>query len=326
MVVVLMQEYRPMVSVIVLTYNHEKYIKQALDSILRQKVNFDYEILIGDDASTDNTVKVLKEYKSKYSKIIKLFLNEVNLGATRNAYNLLVNAKGKYLATCEGDDYWTDDNKLQIQVEFLEKNKELVGCSHYFTVVDENNKPYKNQYLSWVKQKNIFTLNDFEGMFLPGQSATFLRKNLFLDKSIDFSYLYKIHRNVGDKTLILIYLFYGNFGLIKKYMSCYRKSYKNSMTGLIYKNKVNFLYEDYNMLNSFEKIALEFNSNLKFKLGKKILFAKSVYFFIKLFDRDYLRLCNKILKENKHHFIEYIFYIFCYYSIRFINNLKGRLT
>ena len=102
MVVVLMQEYRPMVSVIVLTYNHEKYIKQALDSILRQKVNFDYEILIGDDASTDNTVKVLKEYKSKFPNIIKLFLNEVNLGATRNAYNLLVNAKGKYLATCEG--------------------------------------------------------------------------------------------------------------------------------------------------------------------------------------------------------------------------------
>lgn len=320
MVTVIMEEYRPMVSVIVLTYNHEKYIKQALDSILRQKVNFDYEILIGDDASTDNTVKVLKEYKSKYSKIIKLFLNEVNLGATRNAYNLLVNAKGKYLATCEGDDYWTDDNKLQIQVEFLEKNKELVGCSHYFTVVDEDNKPYKNQYLSWVKQKEIFTLNDFEGMFLPGQPATFLRRNLFLNKSIDFSYLYKIHRNVGDKTLMMIYLLYGNFALIKRNMSCYRKSYNNSLTGEIYKNKSRFLYEDYKILKDFEKILLLYDKNIKFFKGKKIIFAKTVYFYVKSLKKDYLDLTILILKENKN-YIKFIIYVPLYYFTRLIKSL-----
>ena len=90
-----MENKRPMVSVIVLTYNHEKYIKEALDSILMQKVNFDYEILIGDDASSDNTVKILKKYQNRYPNIIRLFLNKINLGGTYNAYNVLINAKGK---------------------------------------------------------------------------------------------------------------------------------------------------------------------------------------------------------------------------------------
>ena len=321
-----MEEKRPMVSVVVLTYNHEKYIKQALDSILMQKVNFDYEILIGDDASVDNTIEILKEYKNKYPNVIKLFLNKSNLGATRNAYNLLINANGKYLASCEGDDYWTDANKLQIQVDYLEKNKDLIGCTHYFTVVDEDNKPLKNQYLSWIMQKDLFTIDDFKGMFLPGQSATFLRKNLFLDKSIDFTCLYKIHRNVGDKTLMLLYLLNGNFGLINKHMSCYRKSYKNSMTGLIFRNKLSFLYEDYIILNSFENISSKFNKSLKFKQGKKILFAKSTYFFLKFFDINYLKFCKKIINDNKYHYIEFVFYALYYFYIRFINKLKGLLT
>ena len=319
-----MEEKRPMVSVVVLTYNHEKYIKQALDSILMQKVNFDYEILIGDDASTDNTVKILEEYQNKYPNVIKLFLNKTNLGATQNAYNVLMNVKGRYLATCEGDDYWTDVNKLQIQVDYLEKNKDLVGCTHYFTVVDEESKPLKNQYLSWIKQKDLFTLNDFEGMFLPGQPATFLRRNLFLDKSIDFTCLYKIHRNVGDKTMMFLYLLNGNFGLIKKNMSCYRKSYYNSVTAIIHGDKLKFLSEDYDILKTFEKISLDLNNKNKFLKGKKIIFAKSVYFYIKSLNIKYLNLAKLIYKENDND-KSFVLYLPIYYAIRFKNTLQGIL-
>ncbi len=317
-----MENTRPMVSVIVLTYNHEKYIQQALDSILMQKVKFDYEILIGDDASTDKTVEILKKYKKKYPKIIKLFLNEVNMGPTHNAYNLLTNAKGKYLATCEGDDYWTDDNKLQIQVEFLEKNKELVGCTHYFTIVNEDNIPYKNQFLSWVKQKNIFTINDFCGMFLPGQPGTFLKRNLLWDKTIDFTYIYKIHSYVGDKTVMLLYLLNGNFGLIKKYMSCYRKSYHNSITSVISENKLKFLNEDYNMLKAFEKISLKFNKMYNFSRGKKIIFAKAIYFYVKTSKIAYLNLAKIILKESDNN-IAFILYVPFYYISRIIDIIKN---
>ena len=102
----------PCVSVTVLTYNHEKYIARALDSILMQKGAFSFEILIGDDASQDGTVKILKEYKEKYPQTIRLFLNTRNIGATKKSYQLLINAKGKYLATCEGDDYRTEPEKM----------------------------------------------------------------------------------------------------------------------------------------------------------------------------------------------------------------------
>ena len=319
-----MENKRPMVSVIVLTYNHEKYIKEALDSILMQKVNFDYEILIGDDASSDNTVKILKKYQNRYPNIIRLFLNKINLGGTYNAYNVLINAKGKYVATCEGDDYWTDVNKLQIQVNYLEKNKDLVGCTHYFTIVNEDGKILKNQYLSWVKQKDLFTIDDFEGMFLPGQPATFLKKNLFLDKSINFSSLYKIHRNVGDKTLMFLYLVYGDFGLIKKNMSCYRKSYYNSVTAIIYRDKFNFLVEDYNMLKKFEELSYSFNKENHFLKGKKIIFAKSIYFYIKNMNIRYFNLAKLIFKENGNS-ISFILYLPIYYVIRLKNTVKGLL-
>ena len=114
------------VSICCITFNQEEYISDALDSFLMQKTNFKYEIIIHDDASTDNTVKILKEYKQKYPDIIKLILQENNqysLGekVSVNAYNITT---GKYIAICEGDDYLTDENKLQIQVDYLEGNKD----------------------------------------------------------------------------------------------------------------------------------------------------------------------------------------------------------
>ena len=84
-----------MVSVIVPTYNHERYIRQALDSVIGQQVNFSMEILIGDDASTDNTLKIITEYKSKYPDTVYVIANKTNLGASKNSYNLVKHAAGK---------------------------------------------------------------------------------------------------------------------------------------------------------------------------------------------------------------------------------------
>lgn len=295
-----MTNNRPMVSVLMLTYNHEKYVRQALDSILMQEVNFEYEILISDDCSNDNTREILTEYKKLYPKIIKLFFNPFNIGATRNASKVLKAARGNYIAACEGDDYWTHKHKLQIQVDFLEKNKQFVGCTHLFTVVDENSKPYGNQYLSWVKQKDVFKLDDFQGMFLPGQTATFLRRNLVYDGKIDVEELYKIHSFVGDKTLMLMFLLNGDFALIREKMSCYRKSFANSSsaTGMIYRNKLQFLKDDYNIVLILEKFAQNKIDCISFKTGKKIIFTKAVVFaFLKL-NYSFLRLAFKIFRES----------------------------
>jgi glycosyltransferase involved in cell wall biosynthesis len=112
----------PLLSVCLLTYNHVKYIKESIDSVLMQKVNFSWELIIADDFSTDGTRAILLEYKKKYPNLIKLILQEHNVGPLNNFKDLLNAPKSKYIAYFEGDDYWTDPYKLQRQVDFLEEN------------------------------------------------------------------------------------------------------------------------------------------------------------------------------------------------------------
>lgn len=121
------------VSVICMAYNHEKYIANALEGFVSQKTNFDYEVLINDDASTDRTASIIAEYAQRYPEIIKPVYQKKNLYSTDTDIILdilLPLAKGKYLAFCEGDDYWTDENKLQLQVDFLDAHPEYIACVH----------------------------------------------------------------------------------------------------------------------------------------------------------------------------------------------------
>ena len=125
-------------SVFVVTYNQEKYIRQCLDSILMQKVDFDYEVVIGEDHGTDGTRVICEEYAAKYPQIRLLPLKE-RLGIARNWQRVLSECCGEYIAMCEGDDYWTDIYKLQRQVSFLEGNADYVMSFHDATIIDENN-------------------------------------------------------------------------------------------------------------------------------------------------------------------------------------------
>lgn len=119
---------KPLVSICCISYNHEKFISQCLDGFIIQKVDFPFEIVISDDCSTDNTKKIIDTYVSKYPAIFKDVSPSKNLGSTKNFYHVLEKASGKYIAYCEGDDYWIDENKLQMQVDFLENNPEYGMC------------------------------------------------------------------------------------------------------------------------------------------------------------------------------------------------------
>jgi glycosyltransferase involved in cell wall biosynthesis len=120
----------PVLSVCLITYNHVKYVTQAIDSVLAQKVNFPWELVIADDFSTDGTRDVLKDYKLKYPNLIKLILQEKNVGAAENWLQLITAPLSKYIAYFEGDDYWTDPYKLQKQVDYLEANPDFVISFH----------------------------------------------------------------------------------------------------------------------------------------------------------------------------------------------------
>lgn len=120
----------PLVSVWMVTYNHEKFIRQAVESVLNQVVDFQYEIVIGEDCSTDSTAAICMDLKEKYPSIIKLLLSPKNIGMGKNVLRTLRECKGRYVAMLEGDDYWSDIHKLQKQVTFLENNNNYVGCFH----------------------------------------------------------------------------------------------------------------------------------------------------------------------------------------------------
>jgi len=162
-----------LVSICCITYNHEKYIHQCLDGFMMQKCDFDFEVLIHDDASTDRTQKIIKEYQNKYPNIIKPILRQENLYSKGiKGLNKKFNfsrAKGKYIAMCEGDDYWTDPLKLQKQVDFLESNQDVVMCYHNRSICRFNGEieeaPFK--MFNNLKQNKIIESKDMIDVFMP---------------------------------------------------------------------------------------------------------------------------------------------------------------
>lgn len=118
------------VSACVITYNHEDFLRECLEGAVNQKVNFAYEIVVGQDNSTDQTHRICTEYKERYPDLIRYYPRERNLGMIGNWEETINQCEGKYIAMCEGDDYWTDPLKLQKQVDFLEANEDYVLTFH----------------------------------------------------------------------------------------------------------------------------------------------------------------------------------------------------
>lgn len=131
---------QPLVSICCIAYNQEKFIRECLDSFLMQKTNFSFEIVISDDCSNDNTKKIINSYIIKFPNIFVDVSPSENLGMIKNYYHALSSCKGKYIAFCEGDDYWIDENKLQMQVDFLESNPEYGMCYTKAKQYDQKNK------------------------------------------------------------------------------------------------------------------------------------------------------------------------------------------
>lgn len=185
----------PMVSICMITYNHESYIKQAIDSVLMQKCNFAFELVIGEDCSTDNTFKICQEL-AKNNPQIKLLPSISNLGMMPNFIRTLEACEGKYIAICEGDDYWTDPLKLQKQVDFLGANEEYGLCCTDFNIFwQTKQKMDKAQFQTNPLWFPIFTNLEYflesEGYMAPctwvGRKSCFKITNLDVNR-IDATY------------------------------------------------------------------------------------------------------------------------------------------
>jgi len=127
----------PKVSVAMITYNHGKFIAQAIEGVLMQETDFQVELVIGEDCSTDDTRKIVQEYAARYPQIIRALLPAQNMGAQKNAFAVFSACRGEYIAMLEGDDYWTDSAKLSRQVDLMGSNPEMSFCFHPIIEFDE---------------------------------------------------------------------------------------------------------------------------------------------------------------------------------------------
>lgn len=202
-----------LVSVCMVTYAHAEFISQALDGILIQKTNFPFEIVIGEDCGPDNTREICKEYQKKYPDIIKLNFQKKNIGAQNNFIDTLDKCKGKYIALCEGDDYWNAPDKLQKQVDFLEANPDFTLCANTSNILQfgeliENKAP----------EKDILTFKDVLAQNWGIMTASILFKR----EAFQIPSWYKDIVN-GDYALQLIVSTHGKIKILPEAMSVYRR-------------------------------------------------------------------------------------------------------
>ncbi len=229
------------VSVLCMAYNQEKYVRQTLESFVMQKTNFPFEVIVNDDASTDKTPEIIKEFADKYPNIIKPIFqkeNQYSKGIPIHINYLFPKAKGKYLAFCEGDDFWADENKLQMQYDIMEKNPDFHLCLHKVSVVSEDGKELKETYPKHLKEKVLNTKNFFKLIFYDytfQTSCYFLRKEDYKSFSENFNEslsLYRLYRElkIGDEPTLLYFGLLGKTYYIDKIMSKYRKYSLGSWT------------------------------------------------------------------------------------------------
>ena len=206
----------PLVSIASVTYNHEKFIEKALNSFLMQKTNFPFEIVINDDASTDNTAQIIEKYQEKFPNIFRVNLKKTNVGPSKNTHDAFERCRGKYIAFCEGDDYWTDEHKLQYQIEEMMKHPECGLSFHPVDRVDENNQLIhkKSQYADTTM---VFHTPDMiKKIVCPTSSMIYKKENLFKYAS----FLESIP--VGDFFAQIFSSLNGGVLYVNKTMSVYR--------------------------------------------------------------------------------------------------------
>ena len=242
------------ISVICLTYNHEKFIRRALENFVSQKTDFPFEVIVHDDASTDGTADIVREYAKKYPDII------IAICQKENIYSQGINARtevispilrGEYVALCEGDDYWTDNNKLQVQYDYMKAHPECAMCVHQSTVHDyfKNTDENFTEFLT----DRIFSVEELIKM----RGGSFATNSILMKKSVymELPECFKA-KGFSDYQFLINGALNGTFFYIARNMSTYNLGVPGSWTQrTMYKNKtaIEHCDEAIRMLNTFDK-------------------------------------------------------------------------
>lgn len=287
-----------LVSICCITYNHARFIRDTLDGFLGQKTDFKFEVLIHDDASTDGTEEIIREYEANYPNIIKPLYeteNQYSKGVSMSKTFNFPRVKGKYMAMCDGDDYWIDENKLQKQVDFMEANPDYTICFH--KVLRKFDKHIQgDDVLPSEEIKTKITNFDFKNLLI----CNFMQTSSLLfrwDAVKDVAREFPSGIIPGDWYLNLMFAKNGKIKFINEIMSVYRVN-----EGGVWFNN----YIDIRKLwrqNGFKLTKFYLNVHKNITKNSPAYFLKRVY-------PNYMRI-GKFFLENKE------FYKFISYKLKF---------
>jgi glycosyltransferase involved in cell wall biosynthesis len=250
-----------MVSVLMITYMHEKYISKAIEGVLMQQTDFEFDLIIADDCSPDQTEVIVKNIIKTHPRghIIKYFRHTSNIGMQRNGSFALNEGKGKYIAFCEGDDYWTVPLKLQTQINFLELNSDYSMCFHPVKITMANESDY---YAYPLPESDTLTLkNIIKQHYIP--TCSLVLRNIFFLNGVPEWYKNSIS---GDIVLEVLSAAKGKTKYIHEVMACYRRN-----EGGISQSPLQIANIRTGYLYMYSKLASEIPFPYKLLLYKKII-------------------------------------------------------
>lgn len=283
-----------LVSIRCLVYNHEPYLRQCLEGFVMQKTNFRFEAIVHDDASTDGSAKIIREYAEKYPDIIKPIYETENQYSKRDgSLTRIMNTacRGKYIAICEGDDYWIDPLKLQKQVSILENNINVFMVYTGFKTVDEKGnlicRPLYTDFMKKSKSGDIFKML-LHGNFILTLTTCFRREVLLLAEKNNLKL---------DYALFLQAAYMGDVKYIPEKSGCYRKNSKGAMSTNLDRVDVSAwkVFKHFSMLFLQNKRLKNFSLTEKIVI-KILILSKAINKRLNKTDKSFF---SEILVENK---------------------------
>lgn len=298
----MMENNNVMVSIYCKAYNHEKYIRDCLEGFVSQKTDFQYEVIIHDDASTDGTADIIREYEQKYPDIIRPIYQTENQYSKRvKVFSkfMLPMMRGKYIACCEGDDYWTDSGKLQMQVDFLEAHPDFTACVHNTEIINMSNG---KRFVNYPTEDHVYGMKDM----MAGSMCCYHTSSLMyrIEYAKDRPEFLRLQTGVGDYPLSLYLAMNGSIQYFGKVMSVYRYGTEGSWTrraGNETEQVVGRLNRRINMLEAANEYSEHrYDALFDEKIGRtrcEILMAEGNYKALK--EEPYRQYYDKFSKKDK---------------------------
>lgn len=287
------------ISVYIITYYSDKYLKKTLDSVLSQKTNYTYEIIVSDDGSEDNTQSILLEYKDKYPKIFKLNFNKTNTGIPNNIFKARSMCSGRFIVNMDGDDYYIDDYKLEKQARFLDEHKEYDGvCTRCECRLNDSNK----SFLVMPKEEECekeFTIKDYENGLYLNQRGMMLRNPFLNEEGVEY---FSQSKNISDKIddmvdevlILLKYKIYVLNQITDVYRVIEDKTANNFNSKYSFLKQMKMQIENYNKLDSLFGDKINFASRYRDRIADIFLMALATRQF-----KEFRGIYNQIPKKYK---------------------------